>query len=97
MMPERNGFSGFVYVFSGFFGEIVCGRISAMELLRNSVFEYIKKKYSVSPEYPWKRDNTSAVFRHSDNNKWFALVMEVGKDKLGSADTGERSSGSWRK
>lgn len=47
------------------------------------VFDYIKKKYGVSPEYPWSKYDANAVFRHNDNSKWFALVMEVGKDKLG--------------
>ena len=56
---------------------------SGKEKLKDAVFTYIKKKYKVSPEYPWKRYPDNAVFRHSDNNKWFALVMEVGGDKLG--------------
>ena len=51
--------------------------------MKTAVFDYIKKKYQVSPEYPWKRDETSAVFRHSDNKKWFALYMKVDGDKLG--------------
>ena len=51
--------------------------------LKDAVFAYIKKKYKVSPEYPWKRYPDNAVFRHGDNNKWFALVMEVSGDKLG--------------
>ena len=55
--------------------------------MRETVFAYIKKKYKTSPEYPWAKDNSSAVFRHSDNKKWFALVMNVGKDKLGFSDT----------
>lgn len=50
-------------------------------LMRQTVFDHIKKKYKVSPEYPWGDDN--AVFRHGDNRKWFALVMRVGRDKLG--------------
>ena len=50
--------------------------------LKNKVFAYIKEKYLVSPEYPWE-DNTSAVFRHKENRKWFALVMDVGGDKVG--------------
>ena len=54
-----------------------------MTSLRKKIIEYIKKKYQVSPEYPWNRDETSAVFRHSDNNKWFALCMKVSRDKLG--------------
>ncbi len=51
--------------------------------MKDAVFAYIKKKYKVSPEYPWKRYPDNAVFRHGDNNKWFALVMEVNRDKLG--------------
>lgn len=51
--------------------------------MREKVFEYIKKKYKTSPEYPWAKYDDNAVFRHSDNNKWFALVMGVEKNKMG--------------
>ena len=51
--------------------------------MRDSFFAYIKKKYKVSPEYPWTKYDDNAVFRHSDNRKWFALVMSVEKNKLG--------------
>lgn len=51
--------------------------------MRDKVFAYMKKKYKVSPEYPWAKYDSNAVFRHSDNKKWFALVMGVEKDKLG--------------
>lgn len=51
--------------------------------MRDLVFEYIKKNYKASPEYPWAGDKDSAVFRHADNRKWFALVMCVRKDRLG--------------
>ena len=50
---------------------------------RKTFFEYIKKEYKVIPDYPWKKYPDNAVFRHSDNNKWFALVMDVARDKLG--------------
>ena len=52
---------------------------------RQKVFDYIKKKYKVQPEYPWRRYDSNAVFRHADNNKWFALVMDVQGDKVGRA------------
>ena len=55
--------------------------------MREKVFAYIKKKYKASPEYPWAKYDDNAVFRHSDNKKWFALVMGVEKDKLGLAGT----------
>lgn len=51
--------------------------------MRQTVFDYMQKKYQVSPEYPWKKSDKNAVFRHSDNNKWFALVINVRRDKLG--------------
>lgn len=50
--------------------------------MRETIFAYIKEKYKTSPEYPWKNDHTGAVFRHSDNRKWFALAMCVGREKL---------------
>ena len=51
--------------------------------MRETVFAYIKKKYKTSPEYPWAKYDSNAVFRHSDNKKWFALIMDVEKGKLG--------------
>ena len=51
--------------------------------MRDFVFEFIKKKYKVSPEYPWAKYDSNAVFRHTDNKKWFALVMDVQREKLG--------------
>ncbi len=59
------------------------------KMLKETIFAYIKKKYDVLPEYPWRKYDTSAVFRHEDNRKWFALVMEVRRDKLGYSDSDE--------
>ena len=50
--------------------------------MRDRIFAYIKKKYKADPEYPWGEDD-GAVLRHEDNRKWFALVMNIGRDKLG--------------
>lgn len=55
--------------------------------MREVVFHYIEKKYKCSAEYPWGKNDKSAVFRHGDNRKWFALVMEVRRDRLGFSDT----------
>ena len=54
---------------------------------RQTVFDYIKKKYKVLPEYPWRKYGGSAGFRHSDNSKWFALMMDVQGDKVGLPGT----------
>ena len=52
---------------------------------RQKVFFFFFKKYKVQPEYLWRRYDSNAVFRHADNNKWFALVMDVQGDKVGRA------------
>ena len=54
-----------------------------MNSLRNEVFSYIKKKYDADPEYLWHRYPGYAVFRHSDNDKWFCIIMDVSARKLG--------------
>ena len=51
--------------------------------MRQKLFDHIKKKYKVKPEYPWRKYPDYAVLRHMDNNKWFALVAEVERTKLG--------------
>ena len=61
--------------------------IRGAEQLQNKIFDYIKKKYKVSPEYPWRKYRSNAVFRHTDSTKWFALVMDVSADKLGLSGT----------
>ncbi len=51
--------------------------------MKDKVFAYIKKEYKTSPEYLWKKYPEYAVFRHADNNKWFALQAAVPGNKLG--------------
>ena len=53
---------------------------------RQTVHDYIKKKYKVKPDYPWRKYKSNAVFRHEDNNKWFALTSDVPGDKVGVPD-----------
>ena len=52
--------------------------------LRNEVFDYAKKNYNTTPEYLWKRFPEYAVLRHNDNRKWYALIMNISKMKLGN-------------
>ena len=54
---------------------------------RKELESYISDKYSIEPEYPWAKMPTFAVFRHSDNKKWFAVNMTITKDKLGLDNT----------
>lgn len=50
---------------------------------REQIYEYVRKKYKTSPEYLWRRYPGYGVLRHDDNRKWFALVMDVPREKLG--------------
>ena len=47
------------------------------------VKDYILDKYRTEPDFPWRTSPDSAVFRHRDNKKWFALVMDVAAASLG--------------
>ena len=44
---------------------------------------YVFDTYGVSPDHPWESEPSFAVFRHESNRKWFALVMDIPKEKLG--------------
>ena len=50
---------------------------------REKIFRYAKKKYGVEPDYPLPIAPSFPVLRHADNRKWFALIMDVPKEKLG--------------
>lgn len=50
---------------------------------REEVLAYIKRKYKVEPDFPFARDSDTAVLRHKDTGKWFALVMYIPADRLG--------------
>ena len=56
-----------------------------MKSIRADVANYIKGKYSISPERLWTKFPEYEVFRHGDNRKWFAIIMDVEPDKLGLA------------
>ena len=45
--------------------------------------EYIQNNYSEEPDYPWIKYPNYEVFRHGSNKKWFAIIMDVPKNKLG--------------
>ena len=49
-------------------------------MTRQDIFEWCKQQYDVEPDYPW--NDWNAVLRHKDNRKWFALIMDVSKNKL---------------
>ena len=50
-------------------------------MTRQDIFAWAKRRYGTEPDYPW--GDNSAVLRHMENNKWYGLIMEGGRDKLG--------------
>ena len=44
---------------------------------------YCLDTYGTSPDYPFDEDFETAVLRHADNRKWYAIVMRVSRRKLG--------------
>ncbi|MCC8127454.1 MAG: MmcQ/YjbR family DNA-binding protein [Clostridiales bacterium] len=54
---------------------------------RQQIFDYAKEKYGTTPEYLWARYPSYAVLRHQDNEKWYGIVMDVPKNRLGLQGT----------
>ena len=52
-------------------------------MTREAFFELCRSLYGTSPDYPFNDWMESAVFRHSDSQKWYAIVLRVSRRKLG--------------
>ena len=52
-------------------------------MTKQSFLSYCSGTYGTSPDYPFEEDFETAVLRHSDNRKWYALVMRVSRRKFG--------------
>ena len=52
-------------------------------MTKQEFFELCSSLYLTQPDYPFDEDFETAVFRHADNRKWFALSMQVSRRKLG--------------
>ena len=52
-------------------------------MTREEFFEMCSSSYLTLPDYPFEEDFETAVFRHADNRKWFALSMQVSRRKFG--------------
>ena len=45
--------------------------------------EYIRETFDDEPEFLWEKYPGFGVFRRKDNRKWYALIANVTKNKLG--------------
>ena len=46
---------------------------------------FLTETYEADIDHPWARYPNYQVFRHRNNKKWFALIMDVPQNKLGIA------------
>lgn len=60
-----------------------------MSSLIKDVFDYAANTYGVEPDYPFSTAPTYAVLRHLSNRKWFALIGDVRRDRLGLSGEGK--------
>ena len=52
-------------------------------MTKKEFLDYCLDTYGTSPDYPFEEDFVTAVLRHADNNKWYALVMRLSRRRFG--------------
>lgn len=50
--------------------------------MREEIEKYINENYGILQEYPWSKYPNYTTFKHKNNKKWFALIMDVPFEKL---------------
>lgn len=53
-------------------------------MTREDLFEWVRGEYGVEPERKWRKFPNFAVLRRGE--RWFAIVMDVPKNKFGLDD-----------
>ena len=52
-------------------------------MTKQQILNYCLGTYGTSPDYPFDDLLETAVLRHTDNRKWYAIVMRVSRRKFG--------------
>ena len=52
-------------------------------MTKQQFLEYCRDAYGTTADYPFDEDSLTAVLRHGDNRKWYAIVMRVSRRKFG--------------
>ena len=52
-------------------------------MTKQQFLDYCLRTYATTPDYPFDDWMESAVLRHADNQKWYAIAMRVSRRKLG--------------
>ena len=56
-------------------------------MTRTELENYILSVYNAESDYPWLQYPNFRVFRHVNNKKWFAIIMDIPRNKLGLEGT----------
>ncbi|MDK4689163.1 MmcQ/YjbR family DNA-binding protein [Kingella negevensis] len=60
-----------------------------MPTQREWLTQHIANQYGTEPEYLWTKHPDYAVYRHSSNRKWFAIIMRVSGSQISLSDVDE--------
>ncbi len=52
-------------------------------MTKSDFFDFCLAKFGTLPDYPFDEDFETAVMRHTDNKKWYAITMKVSRRKFG--------------
>ena len=63
-----------LYFYKSFVGEF---------MIKQEFLKYCLNTYGTSPDCPFDDWMESAVLRHADNKKWYAIVLRVSRRKFG--------------
>lgn len=55
---------------------------------QEEVRAYISQTYGAEAEFLWAKTPNSMIFRHGDNKKWFAAVLDVQRSRMGLSGDG---------
>lgn len=50
---------------------------------RIALEQYIANEYGTDGEHLWARNPNFTVYRHNGSKKWFALVMDIPRNRIG--------------
>lgn len=57
---------------------------------RDEIISFAMEQYGAEPEYPWEKLPMYCVLRHSENRKWYALIMDIPGERIDPRMKGER-------
>ena len=52
-------------------------------MTKQELFQHCLAGYGTTPDFPFEGDFETAVLRHEENRKWYAIVMRVPRCKFG--------------